>query len=101
MAADAVLPQVRVGLATGEVVSRIGDLFGTPVNLASRLTALAAPGAVLTDTTTASALEGSAAFALAGQPPRSVAGLGRVTSSELRRAGDLSRSEPSARPPNP
>ncbi len=40
-------PPVRVGLATGRVVHRMGDVFGTPVNLASRLTAFARPGSVL------------------------------------------------------
>jgi adenylate cyclase len=38
------LPPVRVGLATGEVVSVFGDLFGTDVNLAARLVAVAEPG---------------------------------------------------------
>ena len=32
MAADRVLPDVRVGLATGAVVSRLGDVFGMTVN---------------------------------------------------------------------
>ena len=34
-------PAVRVGLAGGRVLHRMGDLFGTPVNLASRLTSFA------------------------------------------------------------
>ncbi|MCW4352480.1 hypothetical protein ONR57_04090 [Hoyosella sp. YIM 151337] len=51
------LPAVRVGMATGEVVSRLGDIFGQPVNVASRLTEQAPPGAVLVDATTASAVE--------------------------------------------
>ncbi len=42
-------PAVRAGLAYGEVVSRLGDVFGPVVNVASRLTALARPGAVLVD----------------------------------------------------
>jgi len=37
------LPPVRVGLATGEVVSVFGDLYGPDVNLASRLVAVADP----------------------------------------------------------
>ena len=44
MAADPELPDVRVGIATGTVLTRMGDVFGRTVNLASRLTALAAPG---------------------------------------------------------
>ena len=41
------LPQLRVGLAAGKAVGRAGDWFGSPVNLASRVTAVARPGAVL------------------------------------------------------
>lgn len=40
-------PRLRVGVATGEAVSRVGDWFGSPVNLASRVTAAARPGSVL------------------------------------------------------
>lgn len=49
MAADPVLLDVRVGVATGPVVSRLGDVFGPTVNLANRLTAVAPPGTVLVD----------------------------------------------------
>jgi len=42
-------PELRVGLAHGEVVSRMGDVFGPVVNIASRLTTLARPGRVLID----------------------------------------------------
>lgn len=45
--ADAGFPRLRVGLAYGEAVSRAGDWFGSPVNLASRVTGAARPGAVL------------------------------------------------------
>lgn len=41
------LPQLRIGLALGPAVSRAGDWFGAPVNLASRITAVARPGSVL------------------------------------------------------
>ena len=41
------LPRVRVGLASGEMVSVFGDLFGPDVNLAARLVALTEPGFVL------------------------------------------------------
>jgi adenylate cyclase len=40
-------PQLRVGLASGLAVSRAGDWFGSPVNVASRVTDVARPGAVL------------------------------------------------------
>ena len=45
--ADDQLPQLRVGLAYGPAVSRAGDWFGSPVNLASRVTSAARPGSVL------------------------------------------------------
>lgn len=41
------LPPLRVGVATGCAVTRAGDWFGSPVNVASRVTALAQPGSVL------------------------------------------------------
>ena len=40
------LPRLRVGVATGCAVTRAGDWFGSPVNVASRITAAARPGAV-------------------------------------------------------
>ena len=45
--ADEDLPQLRVGVAYGPAVSRAGDWFGSPVNLASRVTSAARPGSVL------------------------------------------------------
>src|SRR4051794_16469408 len=41
-------PQLRAGVAAGRALSRAGDWFGRPVNLASRLTAIARPASVLT-----------------------------------------------------
>lgn len=38
--------QFRIGIASGEVVDRDGDLMGTPVNIAARLENLARPGGV-------------------------------------------------------
>ena len=40
-------PQVRVGVAAGAAITRGGDWFGSPVNLASRLSAIARGGSVL------------------------------------------------------
>ena len=40
-------PRLRAGIASGSAVSRAGDWFGSPVNLASRVTAVARPGTVL------------------------------------------------------
>ena len=41
------LPQLRVGMAAGHALSRAGDWFGRPVNLASRITSAARPGSLL------------------------------------------------------
>ncbi len=42
-AAGGTLPPVRVGLATGEMASVLGDLYGPDVNLAARLVGVAEP----------------------------------------------------------
>lgn len=42
-------PQLRAGISSGEAMERGGDWFGRPVNLASRITAIARPGSVLVD----------------------------------------------------
>lgn len=47
--ADEQFPQVRAGVAYGDVVARLGDVFGPTVNIAARLTSLARPGTVLVD----------------------------------------------------
>jgi adenylate cyclase len=44
---DTDLPQLRVGVASGSAITRAGDWFGSPVNVASRVTGAARPGAVL------------------------------------------------------
>ena len=45
--ADEAFPPLRAGVACGQAVHRWGDWFGTPVNLASRLTTRARPSTVL------------------------------------------------------
>ena len=47
---------VRASLVQGRVVSRSGDVFGPPVNLASRLVGTAEPGGIRMDEATAQAL---------------------------------------------
>jgi adenylate cyclase len=46
---DDPFPAVRAGLSYGPVVSRLGDVFGPTVNVASRLTSVARPGTVVVD----------------------------------------------------
>lgn len=45
--AEDAFPEVRVGMAHGRVLARLGDVFGETVNIASRLTSIARPGRVL------------------------------------------------------
>jgi adenylate cyclase len=85
MAADPVLPDVRVGIATGAVVTRMGDVFGRTVNLASRLTALAQPGTVLVDRRTAEELVGHDEFDVDVERTRAVRGMGLVRPGLVRR----------------
>ncbi|NDL59911.1 adenylate/guanylate cyclase domain-containing protein [Phytoactinopolyspora mesophila] len=72
------LPDIRVGIATGPVVARLGDVFGTPTNLAARLTTVAERNSVLVDMATAMALENEPSVALRALPPTMVRGLGAV-----------------------
>lgn len=57
-------PDLRVGLAWGQALPRFGDLFGSVVNIAARLTAAARPGSVLIDDKLAGALEDNDEFQL-------------------------------------
>lgn len=56
MTGDETMPALRVGMAFGTVTTRMGDVFGTTVNLASRLTSIAPRDAVLVDGELAQAL---------------------------------------------
>jgi adenylate cyclase len=51
-------PQLRVGAAYGEVLTRLGDVYSSVVNLASRLTSVANPSTVLVDRELARRLRG-------------------------------------------
>lgn len=82
---DPGFPRVRAGLAYGEVILRLGDFFGTPVNLAARLTSIAYPGAVLVDGELAAALADDDRYDFSSLRPRPLQGLGRVRPRLLRR----------------
>jgi adenylate cyclase len=53
---DQRLPDVRLGLVTGAVVLRMGDVYGPAVNLAARLVGVARRNRVITDARTADRL---------------------------------------------
>jgi len=82
---DSRMPDVRVGLATGSVVMRLGDVFGPPVNLASRLTAVARRNRIIIDARTARLLPGED-FETRPLPARPVRGFGIVEPMTVRRA---------------
>ncbi len=85
LAEDPVLPDIRVGVAIGPVVSRLGDVFGITVNRAARLTALAPPNAVLVDGSLATALATQSGFKLTAMRRRTLRGVGSVTPHVLTR----------------
>lgn len=81
---DARMPDVRLGLATGQVVMRLGDVFGPPVNMAARLTNVARRNRVIIDDTTAAALPPDQ-FETRRLPARPVRGFGLVEPVAVRR----------------
>ena len=81
-------PQVRAGLAYGDVVSRLGDVFGPTVNIASRLTSVARPGTVLVDRGCCDALAEQAAYRVKPVPRAAVKGYARLQPFVLRREAE-------------
>jgi adenylate cyclase len=55
-------PLLRAGVASGMALPRAGDWYGRPVNLASRITAIARPASVLTSEDVHAALEDDGAY---------------------------------------
>ncbi|HET7327375.1 MAG TPA: adenylate/guanylate cyclase domain-containing protein [Nocardioidaceae bacterium] len=84
IAADASLPDVRVGMASGPVITRMGDVFGPPVNMAARLTTVARRNRVIIDHDTAARLPRDR-FAVQSLPPRPLRGFGSVEPLAVRR----------------
>lgn len=78
IAADERLPEGRVAMVWGRVLSRLGDIYGPTVNLAARLTAIAEPGQVLVDDLTAGVLEDDPRFVLTPLEVQNVRGFGEV-----------------------
>jgi adenylate cyclase len=68
---NAEAPPVRVGLATGEMVSVFGDLYGRDVNLAARLVAAAEPETVVVSRRT---VDGAPSFVFEALPSRPLKG---------------------------
>ena len=81
---DPRMPDVRVGLASGSVITRLGDVFGPPVNMAARLTAVARRNRVIIDDATADLLPAEE-FETRKLPARPVRGFGLVEPVAVRR----------------
>lgn len=81
---DKRMPDVRVGLASGAVVMRLGDVFGPPVNLAARLTQVARRNRVIVDHETAALLP-TDQVETRPLPPRPMRGFGVMEPLTARR----------------
>jgi adenylate cyclase len=82
---DEILPEARVAMVWGRILSRLGDIYGPTVNLAARLTTLADPGTVLVDSMTAAALDQDERFVLIPQDVENVRGFGEIQPVTLAR----------------
>jgi adenylate cyclase len=83
---DDILQDVRVGLSWGGVLQLQGDLYGPPVNLASRIVGIARPRSVVVSESVFEALEADAAYEWRSLRPRTFKGIGRVPIWRVRHA---------------
>ena len=81
-------PELRVGLAWGPALARLGDVLGPVVNVASRLTSTARPGRVLVDRSLADELRDDQRFSLRRLRRTSVRGYRRLEPWLLRRPAE-------------
>lgn len=81
-------PELRVGLAWGPALARLGDVLGPVVNVASRLTSTSRPGRVLVDRSLADELQDDDGFRLRRLRRTSVRGYRKLEPWALRRSAD-------------
>ncbi|SPM41471.1 family 3 adenylate cyclase, partial [Mycobacterium numidiamassiliense] len=82
-------PRLRGGVASGMAVSRAGDWFGSPVNVASRVTAVARPGTVLVADSVWEAIGDTGAFQVSFASARRLKGIkSEVKLFRVRRGND-------------
>ncbi len=84
-AADDLVPPMRVGMAHGRVLARLGDVYGTTVNRASRLTGAAKPGSVLVDSHVMEAVANDVSVRVKRRKRLELQGLGPVEAFVLDR----------------
>ena len=85
---DEHLSDVRVGLASGRVLERDGDIYGSVVNLASRIVNVAFPGAVVVSPDVHEALQGHEGFEFRSLRSHYLKDIGRVPLWTMRSTGD-------------
>lgn len=83
LSTDGELPSLRIGMARGDVLMRMGDVFGEPVNIASRLASAARSGTTLIDEALATALRDNAATHVGPIPSLSVRGYRKLRAYKL------------------
>lgn len=83
---DESFPNVRVGMAYGDLLNRLGDVFGPVVNMASRLTSVARPGRAVVDADLARLAQGTSGIRLRRMRRMSVKGFETVEPWSLKRA---------------
>jgi adenylate cyclase len=82
-------PRLRAGLASGPALHRAGDWYGSPVNLASRITGVARPGSVVVDAATRAAVGEDERWRWSALPPRRLKGVeGTVPLYRVRAGGE-------------
>jgi len=86
--ADPDLPSLRAGMAYGYVVNRFGDVYGSVVNIAARLTSVARPGTVMVSRELADELAELGPYTVRHRRPVSVRGFSRLRLSVLRRSDE-------------
>jgi len=85
---DEALSDVRVGIATGGVLERDGDVYGPVVNLAHRIVSVAYPGAVVVSAEFRDALAEDPELVLRSIRSHYLKDIGRVPLWTLRRASE-------------
>ena len=85
---DEALSDVRVGLGSGAVLERDGDVYGHVVNLASRIVSVAYPGSVVVSEGVHSILADDESFAFRELRASYLKDIGRERLWALRRSGD-------------
>lgn len=90
---DESFPEVRIGMAHGRVLNRMGDVYGPVVNVAARLTKVARPGTAVIDRGMAEKLQGDDNLRLKRMRRTSVKGYEHLEPWSLRRPRDQAASD--------